>query len=238
MRKLGAVLLALMLCLASQAALAEVSLLKTLDEQIKPDQTALLIIDMQNDYVADKGKLGKLGLNVKLIQDAVPTMNKLIQAARKAGVMVVWIRQTHTLIDALPNYLASNVARKKGQPFKESDFLVQGGTWGAKFYDKMIDKLPSELEVRKYTYSAFQNTPLETYLKAKGIKTIISIGCVTNVCVQSTAMVGWFNGYYSIISSDAAATTDPELQKATLKNHRIFYGFTPTTEEIIKIWNK
>ncbi len=222
----------------SQPAFGEVKLLQTLEQQIQPGITALLIIDMQNDYVADAGKVGKLGMDVKKIQDAVPTMNRLIEEARKAGVMVVWIRQTHSMRDSLPNYLASNVARKKSGPFKEEDFLVQEGSWGAEYFEKMISRLPGELEVIKHTYGGFTNTKLDTFLKAKGIQTIISIGCLTNVCVSSTAMQGWFQGYYSIISSDASSTNDTALHEATLKNHSIFFGYIPKTEEIVNIWKK
>jgi ureidoacrylate peracid hydrolase len=223
---------------AAQPTQAPKGVLKTLEEQIDPQITALLVIDMQNDYVADNGKLGKAGLDVKSIQAAVPAMNSLIMEARKAGVLVVWIRQTHTFKDALPNYVASNVARVKDRPFVETDFLVQGGSWGAEYYDKMTKKLDSELEVIKYTYGAFTNTPLDTYLRAKGIKTILSIGTVTNVCVQSTAMQGWFLGYYSIIPADAAATNDQLLHQATLKNHSIFFGYTPKNQEMFDIWKK
>ena len=222
----------------SQLAFGEVKLLQTLEQQIDPRITALLIIDMQNDYVADGGKVAKLGMDVKKIQEAVPTMNRLIEEARKAGVMVVWIRQTHSMRDALPNYLASNVARKKSGPFKEEDFLVQEGSWGAEYFDKMAKRLPGEIEVIKHTYGGFTNTELDTFLKAKGIQTIISIGCLTNVCVSSTAMQGWFQGYYSIISSNASSTNDSSLQEAILRNHGIFFGFTPKTEEIVSIWKK
>ena len=222
----------------SQLALGEVKLLKTLEQQIETSITALLIIDMQNDYVADQGKVGKLGMDVKKIQEAVPTMNRLIEEARKAGVMIVWIRQTHTMRDALPNYLASNVARKKSGPFKEEDFLVQGGSWGAEYFDKMVKRSPGEIEVIKHTYGGFTNTELDTFLKTKGIQTIISMGCLTNVCVSSTAMQGWFQGYYSIIPSDASSTNDTALHEATLKNHAIFFGYTPKTEEIVGIWRK
>jgi ureidoacrylate peracid hydrolase len=234
---LSTLLLSLVLAF-SQLALGEVKLLKTLEQQIDPSLTALLIIDMQNDYVADQGKVGKLGMDVKKIQDAVPTMNRLIEEARKAGVMIVWIRQTHTMRDALPNYLASNVARKKSGPFKEEDFLVQGGSWGAEYFDKMVKRAPDEIEVIKHTYGGFTNTELDTFLKTKGIQTIISIGCLTNVCVSSTAMQGWFQGYYSIIASDASSTNDTALHEATLKNHAIFFGYTPKTEEIVGIWRK
>ncbi|MGA2990336.1 MAG: isochorismatase family cysteine hydrolase [Candidatus Korobacteraceae bacterium] len=223
---------------AVQPNQAPKGMLKTLEEQIDPQITALLVIDMQNDYVADNGKLGKAGFDVKRIQAAVPAMNNLIMEARKAGVMVVWIRQTHTFKDSLPNYVASNVARVKDRPFAETDFLVQGGSWGAEYYEKMTKRLDGELEVIKHTYGAFTNTPLDTYLRARGIKTILSIGTVTNVCVQSTAMQGWFLGYYSIIPADAVSTNDLSLHQATLKNHSIFFGYTPKNDDIIAIWKK
>jgi ureidoacrylate peracid hydrolase len=212
--------------------------LRTLEDQINPPTTALLIIDMQNDYVADNGKLGKAGADVKSIQAAIPAMNSLIAEARKAGVFVVWVRQTHSLKDSLPNYLVSNIARVKDRPFAETDFLVQEGSWGADYYDQMTKRLNNELEVIKHTYGGFTNTSLDTYLKAKGIKTILSIGTLSNVCVQSTALQGWFLGYYSVIPADSVSSNDASLHQAALKNFKTFFGFTPTNDEIVTIWKK
>jgi len=213
-------------------------LLKTVEEQIAPAITALLVIDMQNDYVADEGKVGKLGLDVNRIQAAIPAMNTLIAEARKAGVMVIWIRTTHSFKDALPNYVASNVARIKDRLFQESDFLVQEGTPGAEYFPGMTSRRIEEIEVIKNAYGAFTNTALDTYLKARGIQTILSIGTLTNVCVQSTAMQGWFLGYYSLIPGDAVSSNDQTLHDATLKSYSIFFGHTPKTADVVSIWNK
>jgi ureidoacrylate peracid hydrolase len=109
---------------------------------------------------------------------------------------------------------------------------------GAEYYDKMTKRLEGEVEVIKHTYGAFTNTELENYLKAKGIKTIINIGCLTNVCVEYTAAQGWFAGYYSIMPSDAVGSTLPSLHEAILLNHKIFFGFTPKSDEIISIWKE
>jgi ureidoacrylate peracid hydrolase len=224
----------------SHVVQGEMELLQTLEEQVNPKITALLIIDMQNDYVADKGVLGKIGLNVKLVQDAIPTMNKLIEEARKAEVLTVWIRQTHSMKDALPNYVARNVASvtAKGRKFTEADFIVREGSWGTEYFETMIRRLPSETEIIKHTYGSFENTRLEMFLKAKGIKTIICIGTATTVCVGTTAITGWLKGYYSIIPTDAAAHTSQADHDAFLKNHNLFYGFTPKSQEIIDIWKK
>jgi ureidoacrylate peracid hydrolase len=227
-----------MLLASTNMVYGEVEILQTLEEQVNPKITALLINGMQNDFVSDEGKLGKIGVNLKPIQDAIPTINKFVEEARKAGVKVIWIRLAHSLKDALPNYMARNIARKKGKPFTEKDFLAQEGSWGAGYYTKVIKRLPSEIEVIKHTFSAFENNKLETYLKASGIKTIICIGCVTNVCIQAIASAGWHKGYYTIIASDAVASNIPSLHEATLKNHRIYYGYTPKSSKIINIWQK
>lgn len=222
----------------SNVACGEVEILQTLEQQVDPKVAALLVIDVQNDFISDKGKLAKIGLDLKQMQDAVPMMNNIIKAARDSGVMVIWIKLTHSLKDSLPNYMARNVGRKKGAPFKEEDLLAFEGSWGAEYYDKILKPLPGELEVTKHTLSAFENTDLETYLKAAGIKTIICIGIVTNVCVQATAWDGWHKGYYSIMPSDAVASSSLPLHKAFLMNHKIYYGFTPKGDELMAIWKK
>jgi ureidoacrylate peracid hydrolase len=220
------------------AAQGEVKLLQTLGEQIDPKVTALLVIDMQNDYIADKGKLGKLGLNPKgsQIEKAVPAMNRLIDEARNAGVMIIWIRQTHSLRDVLPNYVTHNIAKIEGRPFKEEDFLVQEGSWGAELYEKMIAPLTGEIEVIKNAYGAFTNTNIETYLKARGIRTLIYIGCALDVCVLCTAIQGWHSGYYSIIPPDCILYFDESFARGILEYHRKFYGYTPESRAMIDIW--
>lgn len=152
--------------------------------------------------------------------------------------MVIWVRQTHSLNDALPNYLAHNITKVRNKAFTEEDFVVLENTWGAEYYDKIIRRLPSELEVTKHTYSAFEDTKLDRYLKARGIKTLVYIGGLTNGCLGSTAIAGWDKGYYSIIPSDTTASNDLSLHKAFLKNHSLLFGLVPKSDEIIEIWRK
>lgn len=90
-------------------------MLKTLEEQVEPEVAALLVIDMQNDFIADDGVLGKKGFDFRIVQETVPRINTFIEAARKAGVLVIWIRTVHTLKDALPPYLAHTVVKRMVQ---------------------------------------------------------------------------------------------------------------------------
>lgn len=221
-----------------QLASAQIKTLNTLKEQVEPKEAALLIIDMQNDYIADQGLLGRIGLDVKRVQQMVPRLNGFVEEARKAGVMVIWITQSHTLRDAMPNYIAKNVATQKGKPFTENDFMVRENSWGAESYDKVIKPLPGELSVRKYTYGGFTNTNLDMYLRAAGKKTIICTGTATNVCVLSTALEGWHKGYYTILVSDCCETNEQIQQEATLNNWQVAFGFVARSSEITSLWKQ
>lgn len=210
--------------------------LTTLEEQVAPDICAVLVVDTQNDYVADDGMLGKAGLPVKKLQDNVPILNGFIKAARQAGATVIWIKSNHSAADSLPPYMVGNISRKQGQMPKDADFLCAQGSYGQEYYKGMVPRLSSEPEIVKNSYSAFINTQLDAYLQAKGIKTIISTGYITDVCVGSTAKTGYFKGYYSIMPVDGSSSYTKEATESYLKNHKTYFGFTPTTAEIANIW--
>jgi ureidoacrylate peracid hydrolase len=216
-------------------AFGEVELLKTFEEQIQPEETALLVIDMQNDYLSEKGKIGKLGIQPKGVEN-IEKINELVDAARQAGVMVIWVRQTHSFKDALPNYMVTNINKVKGREFTSNDFFVPEGTWGADYYDKVIDRLSEEPEVIKNNYGAFTDTKLSTYLQAKGIKTLIYTGIAFEVCVLSTIIEGWMHGYYCILPTDGVLYYNETLYKELVKNHGLYFGYTPASEEIIETW--
>lgn len=226
------------LLIIAQFAYSQPKILRTLQEQVDPKVAALLVIDMQNDYVADEGKLGKIGLNIKPIQETVPRINRLVEEARKAGVMVVWIRTTHTLKDALPNYLAYHIVIRTGKQIKDEDLICRPNHWSSEYYEKLIKREPGETEVTKHWYGAFQDTSLDLLLKASDKKTIICTGTTSDVCVANTALQGLHKGYYTLIVSDCTSTTDPAIHDTILKIHKTYYGHVPTSEEIIGAWKK
>jgi len=211
-------------------------MLSTLKDQVDSMLAALLVIDMQNDFVADDGMLEKRGFNVKNVQATVPKINRFIEEARKAGVMVIWIRTTHTLRDAMPNYLAHTIARKADTVLRDEDLICRPNHWGSEYYEKMIKPLPSEIEVIKNMYGAFQDTKLDVYLRVQNRETIICTGTSTNVCILSTALQGIHKGYYAILVTDCTSSHDPSVDEVILKNHEIFFGHIATSDEIINCW--
>ena len=208
------------------------------EEQVDSRITALLVVDMQNDFVADDGLLGKKGLNVKMAQAIVPKINTLIEEARKASVMVIWIRTTHSLRDSMPNYIVHTIAKEADIPLRDEDLLCRPNHWGSEYYPAISKPLTDEIELIKNMYGAFQDTKLDLYLRVKNIKTIICTGVTTNVCILNTALQGIHKGYYAIIVADCTSSFDLSVHKVILENHGNFFGHVVTSKEIISCWKE
>ena len=152
--------------------------LKTLKERCDPRWSALLVVDVQNDFVSSKGSAAQRGEDVKAAQAMVPKLIRLIDEARRVGLTVVYIRTTHSEWTDTPSW----IYRKSQQSALDT---CREGTWGTEFYQG-ISPLLSERVVIKHRYSPFINTDLNTVLKAKGIESVLVTGVATNVCVETT----------------------------------------------------
>ena len=202
--------------------------LKTLKERCDPRWSALLVVDVQNDFVSSKGSAAQRGEDVKAAQAMVPKLIRLIEEARRVGLTVVYIRTTHSEWTDTPSW----IYRKSQQSALDT---CREGTWGTEFYQG-ISPLPSERVVIKHRYSAFINTDLNTVLKAKGIESVLVTGVATNVCVETTARDAYMFDYYVTMVEDGAAAYDPKLHESTLENMRRHFGLVATSEEIMETW--
>ena len=201
-------------------------MLTTLSEKVDPKHAALIVIDMQNDFVHDDGGLAKNGGNVKPTQAIVPALNRLIAEARKAGTPVIFVRAAH-------NEWTTSEARREKQRGRTHPICVEG-TWGCEFYG--VAPLDDECIVTKHRFSAFINTDLDLILRAQGIKTIIMTGTATNVCVESTARDGFMLDYYVVFLGDCTGCGDPEMHDATLKNIARTFGVVCDSTDVVEAW--
>lgn len=203
-------------------------ILKTSKERWDPRWSALLVVDVQNDFASPKGSAALRGDDVSASVAMVPRLVRLIAEARRVGLTVVYIRTTHSEWTDTPSWLYRKSQQKTLNTCRE-------GTWGAEFYDG-IAPLASERIVIKHRYSAFINTDLNTVLKAKGIESVLVTGIATNVCVETTARDAYMFDYYVTMVSDCAAAYDQKLHEATLENMRLHFGLVATSEEVIQTW--
>jgi ureidoacrylate peracid hydrolase len=203
-------------------------MLRALEEKAAPGHTALLIVDVQNDFCSDDGAFARLGRDLSRIQNMLTALERLLAAAREAGVTVIFLRYAQTPVTESPVHLEQ---RSRGR----SDIAYcQEGTPGADFY--RIGPQPGEIVVTKHRYSGFIGTDLDLILRSRGIRTLVMTGVATNGCVEATARDGFMHDYYIVFTSDGAACYSAELHNATLTNILDAYGVVASCDEMAALW--
>ncbi|MFC3801578.1 cysteine hydrolase family protein [Cohnella sp. GCM10012308] len=193
---------------------------------LNPQDTALVIIDMQNDFCHDVGASAKRGLaDIPAFQACVPKIDGLITHARAAGVPVVFVYMT--LDDTTKSEAWTN---KHGTEIS----IVAKDSWGADYY-KLYPQ-PGDAVVEKHRYSGFIGTNLDLILRSMGCKSIVLTGVLTNVCVESTARDGFMLDYNVTLVSDACAGSSPEAHAGTLANIANVFGTVLDTEQVGAVW--
>jgi ureidoacrylate peracid hydrolase len=204
-------------------------ILRSLKERCDPRLAALLVVDVQNDFVSPEGSAGKRGEDVSAALAMMPNLLALIEAARRVALTIVYIRTTHSEWTDTPSWIYRS-SQKSGLS------TCREGTWGAEFYEG-ISPRPSERVVIKHRYSAFINTDLNTVLGARGIQSVLVCGVATNVCVETSARDAYMFDYYVTVIDDCSAAYDAKLHMATLENVRRHFGLVASSAEIAEAWS-
>jgi len=205
-----------------------VEILKSLKERCDPNYAALVVVDVQNDFVSPEGSASKRGEDVGAAMAMVPNLLRLIDQARRVGLTTVYIRTTHSEWTDTPSWIY-RTSQKGGLS------TCREGTWGAELYAG-ISPLPTERVVIKHRYSAFINTDLNTVLKARNIQSVLVCGVATNVCVETTARDAYMYDYYVTMIDDCSAAYETKLHLGTLENMRRHFGLVVSSAEIIDTW--
>ncbi len=183
-----------------------------------PARTALVIIDMQRDFIEPGGFGETLGNDVGLLRRAIGPCAAALKAARAAGVMVIHTREGHRpdLSDAPPAKLARGVPSKRiGDPGPMGRILVRGEI-GHDIIDELAP-LGDETVIDKPGKGAFHQTDLEQLLRNRGIETLIVCGVTTEVCVHTTIREANDRGYSCVALGDACASYFPEFHRVGLE---------------------
>lgn len=189
-----------------------------------PKRTALVVVDMQNAFVAPGG-IGE----VPLARAIVPNINAIARALRTGGGRVVWIRG---LVDSPRGPWALYLAEFEKNPDAWRAALAPGAE-GWKFWHEM-DVRPDDLVVRKDRYSAFHGPDdLDGTLRAAGVDTVIVAGTLTNSCCESTARDAMHHDYRTIMVMDANACRSDADHLATMSTFLNSFGDVLTTAAIV-----
>ncbi len=213
---------------APQSAGGDSLLLLTLEQKVAPPQAALVVVDVQNDFVADGGFFDQIGADVKTVQKAIPRLVRLIDSARAAGVLVIFVQ---AIYDA--QYLSAPMRERNRRRTVEMPRCLTG-TWGADFY--LVKPLAGEPVVIKHRYSAMLNTELPALLQRHSIRSLLLTGVSTDTCVESTGRDAYFLDYYVSIVSDCCGAASATDHDSALKRFDRDYGATATADEVVGAW--
>ncbi|MBX3303745.1 MAG: cysteine hydrolase [Nitrospira sp.] len=212
---------------------------KSLLDALTPARTALLVIDMQRDFLVPEGYAAQAGLDIAPLAATIRPIGKLLAVGRTAGLLIVHTREGHLpdLSDCPPYKLerSRRAGAEIGSKGPLGRLLVRGET-GHDFVEA-LRPLEREIVIDKPGYSAFAHTGLQQVLAKRGIETLIITGVTTEVCVSSTLRAAIDLGYRCITVSDACASGDPDLHKAALAMIGVeggIFGEVATTAEIVK----
>ena len=201
----------------------------SLADKLAPERSALLVIDMQNDFCAEGGYLH----NMRPFDEAdnvalAGRIMDLVRRARDRGVPVIWIMANYD-----PKHLAAPALAKRIEASRDA-ICCEGGTWGWDFF--AVEAAEGEAVVEKHSYNGFNNTNLDDILKSHGVETLVITGVATNVCVESTLREGYFRGYYVVVPEDCVACGIQELHDGALNNFRLFFGDVVPSGDILELW--
>ncbi len=207
------------------------TLLLTLEEVVNPKHTALVIVDVQNDFVYGRGRLGTPLGAVNACEEILTPLNAFIDRCREINVPVLYTYTLHGGDLDLPPYKA-RMARKEEGP------VCIKGSKGAAFPEKLNRPLPGEPVVVKHGYNAMADHNMNTILQNRGVKSLIFSGIDTAVCVDSTLRDAFHRGYYIVLARDICGSDDLERHEMAVKTIGTFYGLVATTKEIMEMWSQ
>jgi nicotinamidase-related amidase len=181
--------------------------------RVDPAKTALVVVDMQNDFVKEGGTL--------VVPDAeatLPKLQDLLDLARRSGMKVIFTQDTHA----------------EGDPEWEIwPEHVREGSWGWEIVGELTPR-EDELVIRKVRYDAFYGTHLDHYLRVWGVGTLVICGTVANICVHYTAASAALRWFEVVVPRDATSALDPFDLEASLRQTSFLFAGKITESKSIK----
>jgi len=211
---------------------------------IDPARTAVIVIDMQNDFGSKGGMFDRAGIDISGIQQAVGPTARVLAAARRMGIKIVYLKMGYRSdLSDLGAPDAKNRAlhlqrlgvgqASKGPDGKEYRVLIRD-TWGTDIVTELKPQV-EDIVMYKHRFSGFYQTDLDLELKKAGINHLIVTGCTTSICVESTIRDAFFRDYLCVLLTDC--TSEPIARDVPGSNHdatlfltELMFGWVSTSK--------
>lgn len=202
-----------------------------LGAMLRPERTALVVVDVQTDFAAPFGLLGRVGVDLSSVPPALANIQALIAAARVSGATLAFMRvvtRPETDSTALKTLMA-----RKGTPGGEAICRAEDG--GADYY--AVAPEPGDIEIEKRMFDSFHGTDLDAQLRERGIETLVMSGFSTDCCVDETARAAFHLDYHVFVVSDACAAYDDALHWGALNVLHKNCALLVRSADVVAAWS-
>lgn len=192
------------------------------------EPVALLVIDLQNAFCHAGGSLARLGRDIAMCRQVIGPCTRLVAAARRRGVPVIFTRYVYRA-----DYADADLLVREMRPALRAAGALADGSWDAAQVDE-LPPAPGDYVIRKNRYSAFYSADLEPLLQRLGVRNLILCGVTTNMCVESTARDAMQRDYRVFVVADATGELEPERHAHALQAIAFGFGQVVTLDEVLR----
>lgn len=196
------------------------------------DNTALLVVDMQNGFCREDGSVNGIGLPAAALQPAIEPCGRLISAARQAGVPVIYTRYVFR-----PDFTDGGVMVKELIPDLKKGRCLMAGTDDVEVLDELAPQ-PGEYVIDKNRPSAFYATGLEPILNGLDVRDLVVCGVTTNCCVETTVRDASQRDYRTFVVEDAVAEYEPDRHQVALKSMGMLFADLVHSDDVVHAWRE
>ena len=214
--------------------------------EFDPNRTAVLVVDMQNDFAAPGGMFDRANIDIAGVQSIVPNVRAVLDAARDAAILVVYLKMgfgpdladagyptSPTWLKHVPLDVGAAVTSPNGTP---SRILIRD-CWNTDIVSELTPQA-DDVVLYKTRYSGFFGTSLDDVLRGRGVSSLIVVGATTSVCVESTVRDAMFRDYHCLVVSDAtaepiAADSPRSNHEASLLTLELLFAHIATSSDVV-----
>ncbi len=195
--------------------------------QLKPGRTALVVVDVQNDFCQVDGIFGKKGFDLSRVETSVERLLPFIARCREWSMPIVFVRTIHSRWTDSDSWVGRMAGAGKEMPICRPD------SPGAEFYK--VEPRAEDFITTKHRFSGFVGTDLNLVLRARGIETLLMTGVASNVCVETTARDGYNLDYRIIFVEDCCGAFSDEEHASAITNMNKYFGVATDSKTVAEI---
>jgi len=198
--------------------------------KLTAENTALLVVDMQNGFCHDDGSVNQVGLPAARLRPAIEPCRRLIAAARGADIPIIYTRYVYR-----PDYTDGGVMVHELIPDLKNGHCLAAGTWDVEVVDELAP-VDADYIIDKNRPSAFFATGLEPVLKGLAISDLAVCGVTTNCCVETTVRDASQRDYHTFVVQDAVAEYEDDRHTVALKSMGMLFANLVNVDDVLSTW--